>query len=101
MKQIREFRIEIYGRVQGVNFRVMVREHCDKLGLKGYAMNREAGSVLLVVQGEGKEIDSLICWIKENPGMSKVDKVIVEEKDLGGEDEEFKGFEIVRGFIGR
>ena len=50
MTKIEELEVELKGRVQGVNFRWMTKRFADKLGLKGYVMNKEDGSVFLTVQ---------------------------------------------------
>jgi undecaprenyl diphosphate synthase len=67
-----ELEIQVFGRVQGVNFRNTVKHFCDEHELKGYVMNRDDGSVLIVVQGEKKSLDELLSWLSENPGFSKI-----------------------------
>ena len=39
------------GRVQGVGFRMYVRENASRLGLKGWVMNMSDGTVDMEVQG--------------------------------------------------
>lgn len=68
-----EVLIEIYGRVQGINFRNNVKSFADELGIKGYVRNREDGSVMIIAQGDKKKLQSLISWIESNPGFSKID----------------------------
>ena len=46
-----EIQIEAIGRVQGVNFRNMIKSFADKNYLKGYVMNRDDGSLKVVAQG--------------------------------------------------
>lgn len=87
---MKEAKIEVSGRVQGVNFRNNVKNFADKTGLKGYVLNREDGTVLIVVQGEKEKIESLISWIKKNPGFSKVEKINCEWKDSSNIFKEFR-----------
>ena len=68
-----EIEIEVKGRVQGVNFRFLINRFANKQGLRGYAMNREDGSVFIVAQGEKKELEKLILFVQTNPGFSKVE----------------------------
>ena len=72
MTKIEELEVELKGRVQGVNFRWMTKRFADKLGLKGYVMNKEDGSVFLTVQGKREDINKIILWVQKNPGFSKV-----------------------------
>jgi undecaprenyl diphosphate synthase len=77
---IKEIEIEVKGRVQGVNFRNMIKKHADQLGLKGYVRNKQDGSVLIIAQGEEDKIDQLMSFIKNSPGFSKVENIISEWK---------------------
>lgn len=94
-----EMKIEVYGRVQGVNFRSDIRSYCDEAGLKGYVRNREDGSVVIVVQGERKEINSFLSWVQNSPGFSKIDGLSFRWQKPSIE---YNEFSIVRegGFIG-
>ncbi len=89
--------IEVYGRVQGVNFRVMTKKFADSLGVRGCVMNRTKGSVLIHAQGAKESIKKLILWIKGSPGLSSVDRVVVRKLQ---EEMRYNDFTIVReGFF--
>jgi acylphosphatase len=88
---MKTLKIEISGRVQGVNFRYGVKNYCDKNEINGYVTNREDGSVLIVAQGAEKKMRELISWIEGSPGFCKVEKV--EKKEVGAK-EEFGDFRI-------
>ena len=75
MKQIREFRIEIYGRVQGVNFRSMTKIFADSIDIKGMVTNREDGGVLIIAQGSEERLNILKNWVRKSPGLSRVDEI--------------------------
>lgn len=92
---MRQLKIEVYGRVQGVFLRVNIKEFCDKRGLKGFVTNREDGSVLITAQGDEKKLDELVEWVKQNPGMSRVNEVKVSSVN-SRKGEEFEGFNIHR-----
>ena len=90
---MKSFRLEVYGRVQGVNFRKDVKAYADKAGLKGFVANREDGSVLAVVRCKKDELNDFIFWLKESPGFSSVKGVKVREvSGIRGLD----GFRILR-----
>jgi len=67
-----ELKIEIFGRVQGVNFRWMIKNFADKNEIKGYVTNKEDGSVLIVIQGEKKQLNDFISWLRSEPGFVKI-----------------------------
>ena len=80
----------VSGKVQGVSFRANVRNKANELDLKGYAKNLENGNVEVVVEGNEDKINALIEFIKNNPGHSKVENIIISNKAP----ESFKLFEI-------
>ncbi len=92
-RNIEELEIEVYGRVQGVNFRSSVKSFADTLGLKGYVVNRQDGGVLIVVQGKTEELEKILKWIKKGPVLSKVDRVIENRKNVKAL---YEGFEIIK-----
>lgn len=91
-----EVEIEVYGRVQGVNFRNTVKGIADSLNLKGYARNRESGEVVIVVQGMKDKIDEFISEIKKSPGFSNVRDLNYEFKEISVE---YKDFSVPRDGI--
>ena len=74
-ERIKELKIEMYGRVQGVLLRDRVKRCADNLGLKGYIANKENGGVLIVVQGKRKKINELLDWINSGLLFVKVDEI--------------------------
>lgn len=74
-RQLNEIEIQLVGRVQGVNLRHTVKRYADSLNLKGYAMNRKDGSMLVVAQGSGERLHNLISWLKNSPGFSNVEDI--------------------------
>ncbi|KAG8262637.1 acylphosphatase-1-like isoform X1 [Homalodisca vitripennis] len=75
---------EVYGRVQGVFFRKFTQEQGKKLGLKGWCMNTEAGTVTGVMEGEQRQVEAMKKWLQETGSpMSKIDKAVFKnEKKL-------------------
>ncbi len=49
---MKELTIEIFGRVQGVNFRRRLANLAEELKVKGFIKNLEDGSVYCLAQGE-------------------------------------------------
>lgn len=90
---MREAKIEVHGRVQGVNFRNMVRRFCEENELTGYVQNNEDGSVLIVAQGSDENLKSLFEYLEGNPGLSKVEKMNKTEYKC---EEAYEEFRVVR-----
>lgn len=69
---MKEIKIDIFGRVQGVRFRHFVKKHADAMGLKGFVRNRPDGSVLVVAQGSSKELEDFLFRVQRGPLIAKV-----------------------------
>ena len=80
----------VSGRVQGVFFRDNTRRKAIELGLKGYAKNLPDGNVEVVAEGKEDKLKELIEFIKNGPGISRVENIQITHK----EPENFKNFEI-------
>lgn len=68
------YRISIKGRVTGVGFRYSTLiKSAEFPSLKGYVSNVAHGEVEVFVQGDEKEVDQMLAWLKEGPRFSRVD----------------------------
>lgn len=79
-----------FGRVQGVGFRYTTAELARSIGVRGYVRNRSDGSVELVAQGTGKEIDQLLEQLGKHFAGSIERRT---DEDFAGS-ETFSGFEV-------
>jgi acylphosphatase len=70
--------LRIAGRVQGVGYRAGFARKAQSLGLSGWVRNRLDGTVEALVQGSGNELEAIIAWAKQGPGLARVDQVLVE-----------------------
>jgi acylphosphatase len=77
----KQYRIRVYGRVQGVGFRYSARNEARRLGLKGWVANCPDGTVLTVVQGREADCNAYIRWCREGPGYSWVEKLDILEEE--------------------
>jgi acylphosphatase len=69
----------IIGRVQGVSFRVTLREKALKHQLSGWVRNREDGAVVALLHGREDRIRDLIRWAEAGPPGAAVKKVTTEK----------------------
>lgn len=87
-----EIKVEVFGRVQGVRFRQFVKDIADKLKVKGYVLNRPDGSVLIVCQGEKKNIEELTSLVQKGSMFAKVEGLSYFWRK---ETKKFENFEII------
>ena len=74
---MKNVRIIISGKVQGVLFRQSARDRAHRLGLEASAENCEDGSVCILAQGEDEAVDQFISWCKQGPPAATVRDVTV------------------------
>ncbi len=85
--------IKVYGKVQGVFYRLSAQREAEKLGLNGFVRNAEDGSVEISAEGEESSLQELLAWCRKGSMMSKVTKVDYNESDKL---ENYDKFEIKR-----
>jgi acylphosphatase len=66
----------VYGYVQGVFFRAFVSHWAGELGLSGYVRNLPTGAVEVVAEGEKKQLEKLIGYLKVGPPSARVERVV-------------------------
>jgi len=70
----------IYGRVQGVWFRVSTKNKAEQLGITGWVRNTSDGNVEAVFEGDEKTIEKMLEWCNHGPPLAKVDNVEVKRQ---------------------
>jgi acylphosphatase len=66
------YKAVISGRVQGVSFRVSMREVAMRHGVHGWVRNRKDGAVEALVQGEETQVGKLFEWARLGPPGAEV-----------------------------
>jgi acylphosphatase len=77
--------VTIKGRVQGVFYRVFVKDHADSLGVKGWVRNLPDGNVEAVIEGEENAFYALIEECRRGPPLAKIEGVDILEEPFKGE----------------
>jgi len=67
--------LKIFGKVQGVFFRVETKEHADRLGITGWVKNESDGTVMIEAEGDQEGLQKLLAWCKIGTRGSTVSKV--------------------------
>jgi len=79
MNDILSIRLIVSGKVQGVFFRQSTCEKAKALGLTGFVMNCDNGSVLIEAHGPSEKIEALFIWSQRGPILANVNSVEREE----------------------
>jgi len=84
MADLASVQVILYGYVQGVFFRAFASERATQLGLTGYVRNLSRGTVEVNAEGERKQLDQLIGYLKNGPPSAKVEKVVTSWSEYTG-----------------
>jgi len=88
---VKQIRLIIKGRVQGVFYREFTMKAARKLGLTGFVRNLSDGTVEVVAEGEEQDLKRLISECKKGPLLAHVENIDVK---YGKPEEEFDNFYI-------
>ncbi|MBM4432591.1 MAG: acylphosphatase [Chloroflexi bacterium] len=91
MSDLASVRIIVYGRVQGVFFRAFASRQAKELGLTGYVRNLPGGAVEAQAEGERKQLEKLIGYLRVGPSAAEVERVETEWSEYSGR---YSGFVI-------
>lgn len=83
----------VSGRVQGVFFRVEIKNEATKNKVTGWVRNTSDGRVEAFFEGEKDAVEKLIDFCRRGPPAARVSKIDVNWKNYSGL---FDGFEIRR-----
>ena len=86
---VKQAKIILDGKVQGVGLRESIKTQADRLGLVGQVMNLKDGRVGVVCEGAPDSIDKLVSKLQDSPGLSKVNNASVSYLESVGEYESF------------
>jgi acylphosphatase len=81
----------VYGRVQGVGFRVNAQHEANRLGVQGWVKNQWDGSVKTVAEGPDAALERYVAWLQRGPLNARVDRVEQNWSEAMGE---FRGFHV-------
>ena len=79
---MKNLKIKISGKVQGVWYRVSTKKKADELKLSGFVRNESDNSVYVEVSGENPELGEFILWLKEGPELANVESVTIMDNDI-------------------
>lgn len=77
---IKQVKIKVSGRVQGVGFRFFTHQQAKKLGLFGYVKNLDNGDVEILIQGDSLQITKFTEWLNQGgPSSARISNLNICE----------------------
>lgn len=83
----KSLQIQVYGRVQGVNFRNAAQSKAVSLGITGYVKNMPDGSVYIAAEGAEEQLNSFVKWCQKGPSFASVTDIGTEDVPVSGYDD--------------
>lgn len=84
-------RLYITGTVQGVFFRMFVKQNAEKLNVKGFVRNLEDGRIEVFAEGDIDNVKKMVELCKAGPKHSQIRNVEIKEERF----QDFKTFKIL------
>ena len=80
---MKQHRITVLGKVQGVFFRAAAKEKADELGVKGTVMNQPDGCVYVEASGPDDAMRKFTEWCRVGPPRAVVQSVEISDARIG------------------
>ena len=84
-------RLYIDGTVQGVFFRMFVKENAERFNVKGFVRNLEDKRIEAFLEGDSESVNKMIELCKKGPKHSKIKKVEIKQESF----QSFRVFKIL------
>ena len=73
-------RLYIDGTVQGVFFRMFVKENAERNNVKGFVRNLEDGRIEVFLEGDSNDVNKMMDLCKKGPKHSQIKNVEIKEE---------------------
>ncbi len=80
-------RVVVIGRVMDTVLRESYLREARRLGVRGWALNRDDGRIEGVFEGDPEAVQAMIEWARVGPAHAYVTRIEVEDEEPGGEEE--------------
>ncbi len=84
-------RLYINGTVQGVFFRIFIKENAERYNVKGFTRNLEDGRIEIFLEGDSDKVNKMIELCKKGPKHSIIKKVEMKSEPF----QDFKTFKLL------
>ncbi len=82
-------RARIYGKVQGVFYRLSTQAAAQKAGVTGWVRNMADGSVEAVFEGNQEAVDTTLQWCYDGPDRARVERVVAHNESFSNQYNDF------------
>jgi acylphosphatase len=89
---VKEARVTVRGRVQGVGFRAAAATEARRLGVDGWVRNLPDGAVEALARGDAAAVDAFVAWMRHGPSYAHVHGIDVHEAPATDPGEGLRGF---------
>jgi len=87
----KSIRLYINGTVQGVFFRIFVKENAERYNVKGFVRNLEDGRIEVFLEGNAEDVNKMIELCKKGPKHAQIRNVEVKPERF----QDFKVFKVL------
>ncbi len=84
-------RLYITGTVQGIFFRIFVKENAERYNVKGFVRNLEDGRIEVFLEGNAEDVNKMIELCKKGPRHAQIKKVDIKPERF----QDFKVFKVL------
>jgi len=84
-------RLYIDGTVQGVFFRMFVKENAERHNVKGFVRNLESGKIEVFLEGDADSVNKMIELCEKGPKHAKIRNVQIKPERF----QDFKVFKVL------
>ena len=84
-------RLYINGTVQGVFFRIFVKENAERFNVKGFVRNLEDGRIEVFLEGDVNDVNKMVELCKVGPKHAQIKKVDIKPERF----QNFKVFKVL------
>ena len=74
------YTVKIFGKVQGVCFRMETKEKADELGITGFVQNKPDNSVYIKAEAGKEKLDEFVKWCRKGPKGARIESVEIAEE---------------------
>jgi acylphosphatase len=87
----KSIRVYVTGIVQGVFYRIFIKQNAEKYNVKGFVRNLEDGRVEIFLEGDTNSVNKIIEICKKGPKFSRIKKIETKKESFQG----FRNFKIL------
>jgi len=84
-------RLYIDGTVQGVFFRIFLKENAERYNVKGFVRNLEGGRIEIFLEGDADNVNKMIELCKKGPRHAQIRNVDLKPERF----QDFKTFKVL------